>query len=72
MLFSPPNLLSLTRLTAAPLLVAVFWLPQWTPVTTAVANIAAAAVFGLAAATDFMDGYLARKKPPTVAFWASC
>lgn len=58
MLSSPPNLLSITRLSAAPLLVAVFWLPQWTP---AAANIAATIVFGLAAATDFMDGYLARK-----------
>lgn len=56
-----PNILSATRLAAAPLLVAVFWLPQWTSVSSSAADIAAAAVFIVAAATDFADGYFARR-----------
>lgn len=46
---------------AAPGLVFVFWLPRWTEASAAFAAVSAAALFGLAAATDFIDGYWARK-----------
>ncbi|MGI9306443.1 MAG: CDP-diacylglycerol--glycerol-3-phosphate 3-phosphatidyltransferase [Gammaproteobacteria bacterium] len=56
-----PNALSLLRLCAAPVLAFVFWLPQWTAAGEKTAAAAAAAVFAAAAATDFIDGYWARK-----------
>jgi CDP-diacylglycerol--glycerol-3-phosphate 3-phosphatidyltransferase len=50
-----PNTLTLLRIALIPLFVALFWLPfEWT-------NLAAAGVFLLAAITDWLDGYLARR-----------
>ncbi|MGH8598695.1 MAG: CDP-diacylglycerol--glycerol-3-phosphate 3-phosphatidyltransferase [Gammaproteobacteria bacterium] len=50
-----PNSLSLLRIALIPCFVLLFYLPgAWT-------NIAAAAVFGLAALTDWLDGFLARR-----------
>lgn len=50
-----PNLLTILRLLAAPGIVFLFlWLPR------PFADIGALALFGLAAATDWFDGYLAR------------
>jgi CDP-diacylglycerol--glycerol-3-phosphate 3-phosphatidyltransferase len=55
MLKSLPNLLSLLRILLIPVLVAVFYLPyEW-------ARPVAAAIFGIAGLTDWLDGYLARK-----------
>lgn len=55
MLFSLPNLLTLTRIAAIPLVVASFWLDrgwaQWT----------AALLFVAASITDYFDGWLARR-----------
>lgn len=56
-----PNWLSGGRAAAAPLLVAVFWLPEWSSVSPRAAGIAAASLFVVAAITDFLDGYCARK-----------
>jgi cardiolipin synthase len=56
MVTSLPNLLTLSRIAAIPALVALAW-PRL-PAT----DLAAALVFGLAAATDWLDGYLARAR----------
>lgn len=49
-----PNVLSLARLAAAPLVVALL---LWAPPQ----RVAAAALFSLASLTDYLDGYLARR-----------
>lgn len=50
-----PNSLSLLRIALIPCFVVIFYLPvTW-------ARLAAAALFGLAAITDWLDGYLARR-----------
>ena len=59
-----PTLLTLFRILLIPVLVAVFYLPYgWT-------NIAAAAVFVLAAVTDWLDGWIARRYGMYSAFGA--
>ena len=50
-----PNILTLARIVMIPLFVVCFYLPY------AHSAIVAAVVFGLAAITDWLDGYLARK-----------
>jgi CDP-diacylglycerol--glycerol-3-phosphate 3-phosphatidyltransferase len=53
-MFNWPNLLTLTRISLIPLLVIFFYLPvPW-------AHVAAAILFAIASATDWLDGYLAR------------
>ncbi len=55
MVWTVPNTLTVLRIALIPVLVLVFYLPvPW-------ANLASTAVFGLAALTDWFDGYLARK-----------
>lgn len=50
-----PNILTLLRIVLIPVLVVLFYMSgSWTP-------LACAAVFGLAAVTDWLDGYLARR-----------
>ncbi|NNG13817.1 MAG: CDP-diacylglycerol--glycerol-3-phosphate 3-phosphatidyltransferase, partial [Gammaproteobacteria bacterium] len=59
-----PNILSLARIAAVPVFVVVFYLPfAW-------ANAATAAIFAIAAFTDWLDGYLARKLNQTSRFGA--
>jgi len=54
-----PNTLTMLRIALIPLFVILFWLPfTWT-------DFAAATVFLLAAITDWLDGYLARKLDQT-------
>lgn len=59
-----PTWLTLLRILMIPLLVLVFYLPfGWT-------NFASAAVFGLAAITDWLDGWIARRYHQSSAFGA--
>ena len=59
-----PNLLTLLRIVLIPVFVLVFYAPiEW-------ANIASAAIFGLAALTDWLDGYLARRLRQSTVFGA--
>ena len=59
-----PNTLTLLRIASIPIFVLVFYLPYKGM------HIVAAAVFGLAALTDLLDGYLARKLGQTSRFGA--
>jgi CDP-diacylglycerol--glycerol-3-phosphate 3-phosphatidyltransferase/cardiolipin synthase len=64
-----PNLLTWLRILLIPLMAGVFYLPVgW--LTPYEANLLAAAFFGVAALTDWLDGYLARKLGQTTAFGA--
>ena len=64
-----PNLLTWLRILFIPLMAGVFYLPDgW--VTPQHANLLAAAFFGVAALTDWLDGYLARALGQTSAFGA--
>ena len=59
-----PNQLTLLRLGLIPLLIVVFYLPYtW-------ANPVAAAIFTIAAITDWLDGYIARKYNQSTPFGA--
>ncbi len=66
MFLTIPTLLTWARIAAIPLIVGVFYL-DWDPKTQ---NRVAAALFVLFAATDWLDGYLARKLNQTSAFGA--
>lgn len=59
-----PNLLTLFRILLIPVFVLLFYLPvSWS-------HIATTAIFGLAAITDWLDGYLARRLEQQSAFGA--
>ena len=59
-----PNSLTAGRIFLVPVLVLVFYLPfEW-------ASIACAAIFGIAAVTDWADGYLARRLSQVSTFGA--
>ncbi len=54
-MFNLPNVLTMTRVLLIPLLVVAFYTPgEWT-------YLASGAIFSLAAITDWLDGYLARR-----------
>ncbi|WP_324780549.1 CDP-diacylglycerol--glycerol-3-phosphate 3-phosphatidyltransferase [Thiobacillus sedimenti] len=64
-----PNLLTWLRIVLIPLMAGVFYLPDgW--LAPSEANLLAAAFFGVAAVTDWLDGYLARALGQTSAFGA--
>jgi len=64
-----PNLLTWLRILFIPLMAGVFYLPDgW--VTPFEANLLASSFFGVAALTDWLDGWLARKLGQTSAFGA--
>jgi CDP-diacylglycerol--glycerol-3-phosphate 3-phosphatidyltransferase len=64
-----PNLVTLLRILLIPLIVGVFYLPDaW--LAEYGKNVAATAIFVVAAITDWLDGYLARKLDQMSAFGA--
>jgi CDP-diacylglycerol--glycerol-3-phosphate 3-phosphatidyltransferase len=64
-----PNLVTLLRVLLIPLIVAVFYLPDdWLAYDGK--NVAATAIFIVAAVTDWLDGYLARRLNQMSAFGA--
>ncbi len=66
MFWTLPTLLTWTRIVAIPLLVGVFYLP----LAEEMRNLIATVMFIVFAATDWLDGYLARKLHETSAFGA--
>ena len=68
MAWTLPNLLTWARITAIPLLVALFYLPLG--ITEDLRNLYTTVVFVVAAITDCIDGWLARKWNQTSPFGA--
>ncbi|MGQ7274869.1 CDP-diacylglycerol--glycerol-3-phosphate 3-phosphatidyltransferase [Marinobacter sp. V034] len=59
-----PNILTMSRIIMIPIFVVVFYLPyEWR-------YLVSAAIFALAAATDWLDGYLARRLNQSTPFGA--
>ncbi len=59
-----PNVLTMSRIVMIPIFVVIFYLPmQWS-------YMVSAAIFALAAITDWLDGYLARKLDQSTPFGA--
>jgi CDP-diacylglycerol--glycerol-3-phosphate 3-phosphatidyltransferase len=69
MQLNPPNLVTLLRIMLIPLVVGVFYLPD-AALSFEGKNIAATAIFIVAALTDWLDGWLARKLDQMSAFGA--
>jgi len=69
MFLTIPTIMTWTRIVAIPLIVGIFYLPD-TMVTLPSKNLIATVMFVLFAATDWLDGYLARKLDQTSAFGA--
>ena len=59
-----PNILTLLRIGLIPVFVICFYLPVWW------SHLVTTALFGIAAITDWLDGYLARRLGETSAFGA--
>ena len=66
MFWTLPTIMTWTRIVAIPLIVGVFYLPIAEPMR----NLIATVMFIVFAATDWLDGYLARKLDQTSAFGA--
>ncbi len=69
MFLTIPTIMTWTRIVAIPLIIGVFYLPD-TTVTLPNKNLIATIMFVLFAATDWLDGYLARKLNQTSSFGA--
>jgi CDP-diacylglycerol--glycerol-3-phosphate 3-phosphatidyltransferase len=69
MFLTIPTIMTWTRIVAIPLIIGIFYLPD-TLVTLPVKNLTATVMFVLFAATDWLDGYLARKLNQTSSFGA--
>ena len=68
-IFNTPNLVTLSRIVLIPLIIGLYYLPEdW--LSYYGKNVAATVVFILAALTDWLDGYLARRLNQTSAFGA--
>jgi cardiolipin synthase (CMP-forming) len=69
MVLNIPNVVTLSRIVLIPLLIGLYYLPgEWLSLSQK--NAAATGVFILAAATDWVDGYLARRLNQVSAFGA--
>jgi CDP-diacylglycerol--glycerol-3-phosphate 3-phosphatidyltransferase len=68
-IFNTPNVVTLSRIVLIPLIIGLYYLPE-TWLSYQAKNIAATVVFILAALTDWLDGYLARRLNQTSAFGA--
>jgi cardiolipin synthase len=66
MFWTIPTLMTWTRIVAIPLIVGVFYAPLDEPTR----NLVAALMFVVFAATDWLDGFLARKLNQTSSFGA--
>lgn len=66
MFFTIPTIMTWTRIAAIPLIVGVFYLP----IGPASQNLVATVMFVVFAATDWLDGYLARKLNQVSSFGA--
>ncbi len=66
MFWTLPTIMTWTRIVAIPLIVGVFYLPLAEPLR----NLIATVMFIVFAATDWLDGYLARRLNQTSAFGA--
>jgi CDP-diacylglycerol--glycerol-3-phosphate 3-phosphatidyltransferase len=67
--FNVPNLITFSRIILIPLIVGIFYLPDhW--LSFSAKNVTACTIFIVAAITDWLDGYLARKLNQTSAFGA--
>ena len=69
MFMTIPTIMTWTRIIAIPLIVGVFYLPE-TLAPQAEKNLIATVMFVVFAATDWLDGYLARKLNQTSSFGA--
>ncbi len=69
MFLTIPTIMTWTRIFAIPLIVGIFYLPEaW--ISPGNKNLVATIMFVVFAATDWLDGYLARKLNQTSAFGA--
>ena len=69
MFLTIPTIMTWTRIVAIPLIVAVFYLPE-SVASVSSKNLIATVMFILFAATDWLDGFLARKLNQTSSFGA--
>ena len=69
MFLTIPTIMTWTRIVAIPLIVGIFYLPE-SVATLASKNLIATVMFVLFAATDWLDGFLARKLNQTSSFGA--
>jgi len=69
MFLTIPTIMTWTRIVAIPLIVGIFYLPD-TVMSLPNKNLIATIMFVLFAATDWLDGYLARKLNQTSSFGA--
>ncbi len=69
MFLTIPTIMTWTRIVAIPLIVGIFYLPD-TIASPGGKNLIATVLFVLFAATDWLDGYLARKLNQTSSFGA--
>jgi hypothetical protein len=70
MFLTIPTIMTWTRIVAIPLIVGVFYLPESYGLAGRDKNLVATVMFVLFAATDWLDGYLARKLNQTSSFGA--